>query len=94
MRKLFVIETVSQHRMVYCVEADSREDALSYYESRLSDLEEFGQEWLGETVFGSREVSRSEALRVFDETNGYLMSWSDEDKLSRVMTATREGGDR
>lgn len=78
----FVVEALSQYRMVYVVEADCVEHAEDSV--HLGDATEFGQMHLGEMIVSSREVDDAECLRIHDELNDYLSDWSDEQKLARV----------
>jgi hypothetical protein len=78
----YLVESISQYRMVYCIQTDDQKTAISVVES--GDAEEFGQQWLGETIVSMREVNDSEALRLFDELNDYLVSWTDDQKLQRI----------
>ncbi len=80
----FLIEAISQYRMVYCIEADSKEAAVEYYEANPT-MDEFGQDWLGEMTLSSREVSDDECIRVFDEINPYLKYIDPERKLSYIV---------
>jgi hypothetical protein len=77
-----MIETISQYRMVYCIECDNPDIAINAVKN--SDVEEFGQQWLGEVIMTTREVDNQEALKVHDELNDYLVNWTDEQKLNRI----------
>lgn len=68
----FMIEAISQYRMLYCIEADTKEEAIEHYETQSDTIEEFGQQWLGETTFSTREVSDEECISIFDDVNSYL----------------------
>lgn len=78
----YLVETLSQYRMVYIIETenpDSAQDCVA-----MGDAEEFGQMWLGEMIVSSREVDDVECIRVHDELNDYLVDWTAEQKLGRV----------
>ena len=78
----FMIDALSQYRMVYVIEADTEEEALEFLEKEPAQ-EEFGQKWLGEVILSSREVTDQERLKVFDELNDDLFPlWSEEQKLA------------
>lgn len=85
----YMIEALAQYRMVYCVECDDLETALSAIKN--SDVEEVGQKYLGEVILSTREVDNKEVLRVFDEVNDYLTKWSDETKLGYVSVIDKDG---
>jgi hypothetical protein len=78
----YLVEALSQYRMVYVVEADCVEHAEDSV--HLGDATEFGQMHLGEMVVSSRQVTDEECIRVHDELNDYLKEWTPEQKLSRV----------
>jgi len=79
-QKLVLVEAISQYRMSYVMEVDDNikdaVDALTLGEA----TEEMSQEWLGETVFSHQEITDEQYLKIFDERNGYLESWTDEQK--------------
>lgn len=76
----FMIEALSQYRMTYVIEADTKEQALEFMDQN-EYLDELGQKWLGEIILSSREVTDEETIRVFDEMNDYLVSWTPDRKL-------------
>ena len=88
MPEIFLVECITQHRIVYAVEAESREHAsdIVVIESgdRLTSFQELGQQWLGETIVSARPVDEATYLEEFDLINGYLESWSTEKKLSFI----------
>ena len=47
-------------------------------------VEEFSQEWLGETVIDERICTEEEMLEIFDRENDYLKSWTREEKIDYV----------
>jgi len=88
MKKLVMVDVLSQFRIRYCVEVENDIDhALDEVIMREgdSDFQEFSQEHLEPTVFIShREINKEEYLRMFDEDNDYLKSWSEEKKLEFI----------
>lgn len=78
----YLVECISQYRMVYVVDTEKREWAEETVWAEEAD--EFGQMHLGEMVVSSREVDDAECIRIHDELNDYLVSWTDEQKLARV----------
>jgi hypothetical protein len=84
----YLVEAISQYRMVYVIETENAnwaEDTVAAEEA-----EEFGQQWLGETILSSREIDDAEAIRVHDEMNDYLKSWTPEMKLARIHKVVKE----
>lgn len=78
----YLVEALSQYRMVYVIEAETEESAQDTI--TMDNVNEFGQMHLGEMILSSREVTDGECVRVHDELNEYLSDWTDEMKLSRV----------
>jgi len=94
MKKLVMVDCISQFRIRYCVEVDNNIDhALDEVVSREDDPEfiEFSQIHLGNTIVSHREiVTKEEFLKIFDEDNEYLQTWNEEQKLSFINTIDRE----
>jgi len=88
MKKLVMVECISQHRIRYCVEVEDNIDhALDEVVLRESDAEnfhEFSQQHLGQVIFSHREINKEEYLRMFDEDSPYLKGWPDEQKLKYI----------
>jgi len=86
MKKLFLIDTISQHRLRYVVEAENIEHALDEIVCRENDpdFKEFSQVHLGLTIVSNRTISHIDYLSIFDEDNDYLKSWDDEKKMSFI----------
>jgi hypothetical protein len=88
MKKLVMVDVLSQFRIRYCVEVeDDIDHALDEVIMREgdSDFQEFSQEHLEPTVFiYHREINKEEYLRMFDEDNDYLKSWPEEKKLGFI----------
>jgi hypothetical protein len=90
MKKLVMVEVLSQFKLKYVVEVeDDIEHALDEVLLRESDADfkEFSQAHLMPTVLLShKEISKEDYLRIFDEDNDYLKSWTDEQKLRCINT--------
>ena len=93
MSKYVLVETLSQFRQRYVIEVpDDHNDkefpctAVQWAEDTVTmeQMKEFSQKWLGETIIGSREVTRDEIIKLCDEDNDYLKSWTEEDKMGLV----------
>lgn len=88
MKKLVMVDCLSQFRIRYVVEVeDDIEHALDEVMMQEGEPEfiEFSQEHLEPTIFIShREISKEEFLRMFDEDNSYLKSWSEDKKLEFI----------
>lgn len=92
-KKLFVIETVSMHRIAYCIEASSQHEAEKIL-SNTELLNEFGQTHIGENIFYVEEVTEEDYLKSFDNLNDYLKDIPQERKLTYIMRKTDESEDR
>ena len=89
MKKLVMVDCLSQFRIRYCVEVeDDIDHALDEVVMEYSNFEfhEFSQEHLSPSpVFIShREISKDEYLKMFDQDNDYLKSWPEEKKLGFI----------
>ena len=89
MKKLVMVDCLSQFRIRYCVEVeDDIDHALDEILMRSHDFEflEFSQEHLmpSPVFLTHREISKEEYLRMFNEDNDYLKSWTEKQKLSFI----------
>ena len=85
-KKLYLVETVSMFRMRYVVEAREAEHACDEVVMNTSgnydeNFQEFSQQHLDETIVSTRELSAKDYMKLFDEDNDYLKSWSNKDKM-------------
>ena len=96
MSKYVLVDALSQFHMRYVVEVpddhNDREvpcDAKTWAEDTVTieEAREFSQHFLGETVIGSRELTREEVIALCDEDNAYLKTWSDEQKIHTFVTS-------
>lgn len=89
MKKLVMVDCLSQFRIRYCVEVeDDNDHALDEIICRYEDVDfkEFSQEHLlpSPIIISSREISKEEYLRMFNEDNNYLRDWTEEQKLNLI----------
>lgn len=87
MKKLYRIDSISQFRMTYFIEAKSLEDALDEFTMRDSGsdedfFDESDQEFLGETVFRAEESDYYQFNKLISEKRSGT-SWWMGDKLIR-----------
>ena len=86
MSRIFIVETISQHRCTFAVEADSAEEAIALMEA--DDYQhEFGQSWLGQVALGAHPVTEDDYIAAFDEITDYLKDQPRERKLSYIVRA-------
>lgn len=81
-KKLILVETIATFRHVYAVESETKEEAENKVWA--NEIEEMGQDFLGEVVVSSREVNQKEYLRVFDELSDYLKDIDTQRKLEYI----------
>lgn len=79
----YLVEAISQHRMRYVINCKSAEHAADTVVMNEPE-QEFSQLHLGEVITSVREVSDQEYLRLFNEDNDYMRSWTDEEKFRLV----------
>lgn len=88
MKKLVMVDCISQFRMRYCVEVeddiDHALDDVTMYEHDPDKLKEFSQHHIGTNIISHREIDKEEYLRMFDEDNDYLKNWDEEQKLKFI----------
>lgn len=84
MKKLVMVDVLSSFRIRYVVEVeDDIEHALDEVVFRENDhtFQEFSQKHLEPTaIIDHREISEEEYLKIFDEDNDYLKSWTNDEK--------------
>lgn len=68
---LFLVETISQFRIRYVVQADKAEYATDTVV--MEEAEEFGQKWLGETIVSTKQLVSEELPTLFYEDHDYLV---------------------
>ena len=87
-KKLYLVETISMFRQRYVVESKDEEDALDEVAMNVSgykdDWQEFSQKHLDEVITSSREISKEEYLKLYDQDNDYATAWSDDMKLRYI----------
>lgn len=86
-KKLVLVDTISQFRIRYVVEVeDDIDHALDEVvcSEHKTEFAEFSQTHLGTNIVSHREITKEEYLKLFDEDNNYLKSWSDEQKLKYI----------
>ena len=97
MKKLVMVEVLSQFRNRYVVEVkDDIDHALDEYTMREHDIEfkEFSQEHLGEQIVSHRVVTKEEALALCDKDNDYTVDWTENQKLKNFFTSWKEQNDK
>jgi len=93
MSKYVLVDAISQFRMRYVIEVpDDHNDgeypcsATEWAEDSVTceEAKEFSQKHLGETIVASRVIDKQEIIRLCDEDNDYLTSWTEEQKMNLV----------
>jgi hypothetical protein len=83
-KELVLVECVSTFRMRYVVEVPAGKKEWAMDTVVMQEAEEFSQEHIGEQIVSHRVIDEKEYLRLCDEDNAYLQSWSDEQKLKFI----------
>ena len=87
MKKLVMVDCISQHRIRYVVEVENDiNHALDEVVARDTDayFEEFSQKHLGEVIISHREITKEEYLKIFNIDNDYLQQWTEDQKLKFI----------
>lgn len=85
MKKMILVEAVSMFRMRYVIEAENAEHACDEVVcNHDGKLNEFSQLHLDEIITSTRELTKEEYLRLWNEDNDYLSGWTDEQKLDYI----------
>ena len=93
MKKLVMVETLSQFRVRHVVEVEDHiHYALDEAIMREEDpsFKEFSQQHLGITIFDHYEISEEEYLNMFDKENDYLKDLTLEQKLNYINRTKQE----
>ena len=90
-RKLYMLECISLHKIRYCVETDEaglkkiqEQDLNSSNWIMNSDFTEFSQDHVTERVIAIHPIDKETYLKMFNEDNTYLRSWTDEKKFEFI----------
>lgn len=83
-KELVLVECISTFRMRYVVEVPAGKKEWALDTVVMNEAEELSQEHLGEQIVSHRVINESEYLRIFNEDNGYLSSWDNEQKLRMI----------
>ena len=95
MSKYVLVEALAQYRMRYVIEVpDDHNDgelpcsAKQWAEDTVTmeEMKEFSQEWLGETIISSRELSKEQIMDLIEEDNDYCKAWTDDQKFNTFVT--------
>jgi len=88
MSKLVMVDVLSSFRIRYVVKVESDvRDALDEVVWREGDttFKEFSQKHIDPTaIIDHREITEEEYLKLFDQDNEYLKTWTDEQKKSFI----------
>lgn len=84
MKKLVLVDVISQFRIRYVVEVENDIDHALDEVVCNDNLEEFSQQHLGHVIFSHREITSDEYFKIFDEDNDYLRPWTPEQKLKFI----------
>ena len=92
-KRLYIVETISQHRVCFCVEAETPKHAMDRVTS--DDFQkEFGQEWVGQQCIAAHSVTEDQYIEQFDILSDYLKNIEKNRKLEYIMLAAEPGVDQ
>ena len=83
--KIFIVETISTFKIRYAIRGKSLKHAMDTVSCE--EANELDQEFLGETIFGGRKVSKKEFLKnefSIDYMKANPNVWTDEMKLDMI----------
>lgn len=84
MKKLVLVDVISQFRIRYVLEAKGDIDHALDEVVCNDDLKEFSQKHLGHVILSHREINSDEYIKIFDEDNDYLKTWTSDQKLAYI----------
>lgn len=87
-KRLFIVETVSSHRIAYCIEAETQEEAEQYVLNPTLEIDEFGQKHIAENLLSVMQVSQDGYIAMFDYLNEYISHIPEERKLDYIIKKT------
>ena len=92
MTKLVMVETLSQflHRYVVELPDDAPNFRATDHVLFNSEAQEMSQNHLGQMDLSTREITKEEYLRLFNEDNEYLSVWDEEKKFTLINKLTKE----
>lgn len=82
--KYYLVECMSTYRMRYVVRAKCAahaEDTVACEEAK-----EFSQKWVGETIMSTHEITHDHILKLCNEDNDYVKTWSNDKKFEAFVT--------
>lgn len=82
--RYYLVECSSTYRMRYVVRAKCAEHAEDTV--ACEDAKEFSQKWMGENIMSTHEITHEHILKLCDEDNDYVKTWSDEKKFEAFVT--------
>lgn len=78
-KKLYLLETISIHKMLYAVEASSENEVENLFNEGVL-IQEMGQDYMGEITFSTQEITKDQYIEIFDKINDYLKKIPKKDK--------------
>lgn len=84
--ELVLVEAISIFRMRYVVEVPKGNKEWALDTVTMNEAKEFSQEHISEDIVSHRIINTDEFKRLCDEDNTYLKTWTDEEKLEKLVT--------
>jgi hypothetical protein len=86
-KKIYIIETISTHRLVYAIETDkdiNDPNVRADLENALPAFPELKQIWIGEHISSIADFPKSEFIQTFDNYFPECKDMSKEEKLLSI----------
>lgn len=87
---LYLVESISVFRIRHVVRAKNAEHAMDEVVCDDGNLREFSQKHIDCSIIDARKITAEEYLKIFDKDNGYLSTWSEDQKMGLINTIDYE----
>ena len=81
-----LVECVQSYRMRYMIEVPEGKSEWALDTVSMHQATEFSQQDIGETIVSHRVISEADALKLCDEDNVYVRTWTDALKFQNFFT--------
>ena len=81
-----LVECVQSYRMRYMIEVPEGKSEWALDTVSMHQAKEFSQQDIGETIVSHRVISEADALKLCDEDNAYVRTWTDALKFQNFFT--------
>jgi len=85
-----LVECASTFKIKYMVEVPKDKSEWALDTVVMQEAKEFSQEFIDESIFTHRVVSKKEALALCDKDNDYAKTWTKDKKIEVFFTTWKE----